>query len=177
MVEFGGDSSSPTLMNRIFEFDLYKTPDSSRNQTQGSPTSPRKILNLRNLRELIKIKKSNTLDNLKRGICKHHGKKFEVICMKEKIRICTDCAIFGKHKKHNFISFEEAVRKEEKGLNLIMTSALDLRRECCELLDARDSPDSHDKNLENSMEEILIEKKEEVFTQFRIKFSVNLFFF
>lgn len=161
-------------MNKVFEFDLYKTPESSRNQTQGSPNTPKKFLNLRDIRDLIKIKKVNTLENLKRGQCKVHKKNFEVICMKEKIRICTDCAIFGAHKHHNFISFEEAVKKEEKSLNYIMASALDLRSECCELLDQNESPGTNtEKNFGAGMEEILVEKREEVYTEIRIKFSVK----
>lgn len=161
-------------MNRVFEFDLYKTPETRRNekfQQEISPASPKKFLNLRDIRELIKMKRTKTLENLRSGVCKYHNKNFEVICMKEKIRICTDCAIFGKHKNHNFISFHEAVMKEERSLNYIMASALDLRSECCDLLDKGNG--TTQKNFENKMEEYMVEKKEEVFTEMKIKFTVS----
>ena len=45
------------------------------------------------------------------GECKEHGRKLELVCLDHQCRICTNCALFGAHKSHNFRT-EEDVLKE-----------------------------------------------------------------
>jgi hypothetical protein len=44
-------------------------------------------------------------------MCPTHGKKFEIICIDCKERICSNCALFGKHKPHD-IRLEQDVLDE-----------------------------------------------------------------
>lgn len=44
-------------------------------------------------------------------MCPAHGKKFEIICIDCKERICSNCALFGKHKPHD-IRLEQDVLDE-----------------------------------------------------------------
>lgn len=43
--------------------------------------------------------------------CKLHDRPLELICVEDKMRICTQCALFGNHKGHD-VRMEEEVTKE-----------------------------------------------------------------
>lgn len=43
--------------------------------------------------------------------CKEHNKKFEIICIDHRQKICVNCALFGSHKNHNIKSEEEVLRE------------------------------------------------------------------
>lgn len=45
------------------------------------------------------------------AICKEHNRKFELVCLDHKMRICTNCALFGRHKNHDFRSEEEIFKE------------------------------------------------------------------
>lgn len=51
-------------------------------------------------------------------MCKIHQRKLEIICIDDKERICSNCALFGKHKNHD-------IRMETDVLNEIQ-----VRTEC-----------------------------------------------
>ena len=40
-------------------------------------------------------------------MCAAHNKPLEVVCIIDMERICANCAIFGKHKGHDFKSLDE----------------------------------------------------------------------
>ena len=42
-------------------------------------------------------------------MCDEHKKIFEIVCMTCCKRICSLCAIFGVHKKHNLMSEKEVI--------------------------------------------------------------------
>ena len=35
-------------------------------------------------------------------MCPTHKRKLEIICIDDKVRICSNCALFGNHKNHEF---------------------------------------------------------------------------
>ena len=43
----------------------------------------------------------------------HPSRNLEMICLEELCKICTNCAIFGKHKNHNVINIDEFVKDIE----------------------------------------------------------------
>jgi uncharacterized protein YoxC len=43
----------------------------------------------------------------------HANRALELICLDDKEKICTNCALFGNHKKHNVISEEDFVKEIE----------------------------------------------------------------
>jgi len=45
------------------------------------------------------------------NLCQQHGKPFEIVCIEDKCRICSNCALFGAHRNHE-IKPEGEVLKE-----------------------------------------------------------------
>lgn len=45
------------------------------------------------------------------GMCEEHDRIQELICVDDKHRVCTQCALFGRHKGHD-VRMEEEVAKE-----------------------------------------------------------------
>jgi hypothetical protein len=43
----------------------------------------------------------------------HANRALELICLDDKEKICTNCALFGNHKKHNIISEEDFIKEIE----------------------------------------------------------------
>lgn len=43
--------------------------------------------------------------------CTLHHKKLEILCLIDKVKICSTCALFGNHKNHTVMPLEEAVQK------------------------------------------------------------------
>lgn len=47
-------------------------------------------------------------------LCKlHPNRTLEIICLDHKIRLCTNCALFGDHKNHNIINEEDFLKEIE----------------------------------------------------------------
>jgi hypothetical protein len=42
-------------------------------------------------------------------LCSEHGRKREIICIKDRSRICSNCALFGNHKGHDVRMEQEVV--------------------------------------------------------------------
>ncbi len=40
------------------------------------------------------------LEGKNKNTCKIHGEELKMFCLKDKIKICSDCAFFGEHKEH-----------------------------------------------------------------------------
>jgi len=56
-----------------------------------------------------------------------HGRALELICLKDRKRICTDCALFGDHKKHKIKNSLEALEEESYALQSMLSSMLRLK--------------------------------------------------
>lgn len=41
--------------------------------------------------------------------CNTHRKKNDILCLQCKIKVCSNCALFGGHKIHDVIPVDEAV--------------------------------------------------------------------
>ena len=82
----------------------------------SSEASPNKGLNTtRNSQKNIESLKLITLSSSKKKMnCNEHpNRKLEMICLEEICKICTNCAIFGKHKNHNVINIDEFIKDVE----------------------------------------------------------------
>jgi hypothetical protein len=44
-------------------------------------------------------------------LCIYHGRPLEIICIEDKEKICTNCALFGLHKNHNLINEEDFIKE------------------------------------------------------------------
>jgi hypothetical protein len=44
-------------------------------------------------------------------LCTEHLEKLEIVCLTDKIRICTKCALFGNHRHHEVRSVDDVVRE------------------------------------------------------------------
>ena len=91
------NKNSLTKLNRI------KTPKTSPNK--GLNTARESRINLENLKLVASKKSEKCLE--------HPSRNLEMICLEEMCKICTNCAIFGKHKNHNVINIDEFVKDIE----------------------------------------------------------------
>lgn len=61
--------------------------------------------------------------NFDPNICQEHQRKFEVVCLDHKCKICTNCALFGSHKNHDIKSegeiFKEITIRAEKLIDVL----------------------------------------------------------
>ena len=87
----------------LTKIPLIKTPKTSPEKRLNTARESR--INLENLK-LISNKKSEKC-------LEHPSRNLEMICLEEQCKICTDCAIFGKHKNHNVINVDEFVKDIE----------------------------------------------------------------
>ena len=97
-----------------------------KNKTLECLTSPQPKFNSNKLKLLESIKKINDKEQNINQICNiHPNKNLEIICLDDKCKICTNCALFGKHKNHNIINiddFEKEIEiKSELLINLFDT--------------------------------------------------------
>ena len=80
-------------------------------------SSPNKGLNTArvNRQNLESLKLISSLNSSKKSsICNEHPKKkLEMICLEDVCKICTNCAIFGKHKNHNVLDIDEFIKDIE----------------------------------------------------------------
>ena len=42
-------------------------------------------------------------------MCEEHQRKLEIICIQDRMRICSTCALFGQHKGHDVRTEQEVV--------------------------------------------------------------------
>ena len=47
-------------------------------------------------------------------MCKIHKRKLEIICIDDRERICSNCALFGAHKNHDIRMETEVLREIEE---------------------------------------------------------------
>jgi hypothetical protein len=43
--------------------------------------------------------------------CPEHRKKLEYVCLDDKVKICANCALFGRHRGHNVRAEDEVMRE------------------------------------------------------------------
>ena len=65
---------------------------------------------------------SSSKKNIEEEFCKEHkNRKLEIICLEDRCKICTNCAIFGPHKNHKLLSIDELQKDIEKKAENLMT--------------------------------------------------------
>lgn len=135
-----------------------------------------KANSLMTMYEHLEEKKTNTFENLKKGICSRHSKPLELICEDHKVklkslnhkkRVCTDCAIFGDHKGHSIISCEQALEMESEMLTRILGNAITLSGELSELED-KSGPSIFKINLLNKSNAKKIELIDKIENHFQV---------
>ena len=87
------------------ENSLIKTLSSKASENKSINTARASRINLENL----KSTNSKTIEKCS----EHPSRNLEMICLEELCKICTNCAIFGKHKNHNVINIDEFVKDIE----------------------------------------------------------------
>jgi hypothetical protein len=67
---------------------------------------------------MINISPSKLRSTLRKGsdkiiekLCIYHGRPLEIICIEDREKICTNCALFGVHKNHNLINEEDFINE------------------------------------------------------------------
>ena len=101
-------SQKSKYLNNIINNFTIPSPTCSPNK--GSYTD-RSLNNRQNLETLKLISLSGSKKNVK---CNEHpNRKLEMICLEDICKICTNCAIFGKHKNHNVINIDEFIKDVE----------------------------------------------------------------
>ena len=112
---------------------LLQKISESKNLNISKESSLTKILNIKTpktspKKELHNARESRiNLENLKLASSKkcekcadHPSRNLEIICLEDICKICTNCAIFGKHKNHHVINIDEFVKDvENKASKLI----------------------------------------------------------
>ena len=89
--------------NSLIKIPILKTPKTS--PDKGLNTARASRINLENLKLISNQKCEKCLE--------HPSRNLEMICLEELCKICTNCAIFGKHKNHNVINIDEFVKDIE----------------------------------------------------------------
>ena len=89
------------------ENSLLKTLSSKNSENKSISTARASRINLENL------KSTNTKLKTNERCTEHPTRNLEMICLEELCKICTNCAIFGKHKNHNVINIDEFVKDIE----------------------------------------------------------------
>ncbi|CAD8113468.1 unnamed protein product [Paramecium sonneborni] len=77
----------------------------------------------------------NNLAQERIELCPEHLEKLEIVCLTDKIRICTKCALFGNHRHHEVKSVDDVVREVTlKAENIMQTyqKILDKQQEMSE---------------------------------------------
>jgi len=76
--------NNPTLRKCPFDsLDLNETPNS--NSLDAFP---------------INFALLALLEGKNKNICPTHNEKLTIVCLEDKIKICSECALFGEHKGH-----------------------------------------------------------------------------
>jgi len=51
------------------------------------------------------------VSGLQEEMCKEHGRRLEIICIQDRMRICANCALFGSHKNHDIRQESDVVNE------------------------------------------------------------------
>ena len=97
------EAKKENIKNSLNKIGLIKTPKTS--PDKGMNTARESRINLENL----KLTSSKNCEKCS----EHSGRNIEMICLEDVCKICTNCAIFGKHKNHNVINIDEFVKDIE----------------------------------------------------------------
>ena len=54
-------------------------------------------------------------------LCPEHGRKLEIICIQDRVRICANCALFGTHRGHDIRMEHEVVGEITYRTELLIT--------------------------------------------------------
>lgn len=117
-------------------------------------------------------KREKTLKNLLSGKCPKHSRRLELLCMKEKMRICTDCALFGDHKNHILLPFKEAVEREESAFGMILSAAIRLKGQLSDIIEENGLPS----NFLLKLLQICNDKRRDLKNQLNLKIEVILIY-
>lgn len=66
-------------------------------------------------------KKSAEPETKDETLCPHHQRKLEIICIQDRERICSNCALFGSHKNHDIRMEHEVVSEITTRTELLIT--------------------------------------------------------
>lgn len=95
--------------------------------------------------------------------CSEHDRPLELICVDDKRRICSQCALFGKHKGHD-VRMEEDVAKEiNLKVEVLMEMYQAMEHSCDNLHDKANYEKQYNvfKKKQNEMKEIIQNKFKE----------------
>jgi len=81
---------------------------------------------VRNFHEILAKNFEDFKEKGKGSICQTHNRPLEIICCDHGTRICTDCALFGKHQGHNVIAFSDALKQQKMGMEALFSAFLRL---------------------------------------------------
>jgi len=126
---------------------------------------------LEELWPLIQKKREETQAKLSKGRCKLHQRPLELICLQDKKRICTDCALFGDHLNHKVKSCPDLLSEEHENLKTML--------ECCIELKSQLLSMSGDDGLPSSFQISLLEliKENERRMTSKIRRDANVYIF
>jgi len=110
---------------------------------------------------------NNNNNNKNSNYCFAHKRKTEIVCLDDKVKICTSCALFGDHKNHNL--------KSEEDLNTEMFIKSEILIEYFEMMENFDAKIKEFKNPEyqKTIEKL---KAEADYKQNKLKESVASIF-
>lgn len=74
------------------------------------------LQHLKKKQEQRKLSNKTTENN---KICVVHKKIVDIVCLSDAVAICSDCALFGKHKSHEFLSYTNFQMQFEEKLSRI----------------------------------------------------------
>ena len=69
------------------------------------------------------------------GKCPEHRKKLEYVCLDDRLRICANCALFGKHRGHNLKPEEDIMREITMRAELLLDMLQIIERSQATVLD------------------------------------------
>lgn len=64
-----------------------------------------------NNKNLTQSMENFKLSGLQEEMCKEHGRKLEIICIQDRMRICANCALFGSHRNHDIRQESDVVNE------------------------------------------------------------------
>jgi len=70
--------------------------------------------------------------HLEYGFCEDHQKAFEYVCIQDKVKVCTDCALFGAHNGHQIkplSSFKAEIEKKAQRLEELLQTTKESQKE------------------------------------------------
>lgn len=83
--------------------------------------------------------------------CLIHQKPLEIVCIRDKTKICSTCAIFGDHKGHDFKSIDEVAKDKSDRCDAIL-NLIDLKETLQNSVSGRDIKDTVNKAISDRRE-------------------------